>query len=51
VLPAILADRRKRRTVLMIALSTILFGWGIVSWFAALHWAFHPDSARKLKRI
>ncbi|WP_250491013.1 superinfection immunity protein [Caballeronia sp. INML2] len=51
VLPAILADRSKRRSVLMLALSNNLFGRGIVGWFAALDWAFHPDSARKLKRI
>jgi hypothetical protein len=51
LLPAILADRRKRRSVLMLALFNILFGWTIVGWFAALRWAFHPDSARKLKRI
>ena len=51
LLPAIVADRSKRRSVLLLALFNVLFGWTIVGWFAALHWALHPDSARKLERI
>jgi uncharacterized membrane protein len=51
LLPAILADRTKRRSVLPLALFNVLLGWTVVGWFAALHWALHPDSASKLRRI
>jgi Superinfection immunity protein len=51
LLPAILADRTKRRSVLLLALFNLLFGWTVIGWFAALYWAFHPDSARKLGRV
>jgi hypothetical protein len=51
MLPAILADRTKRRSVLVLALFNLLLGWTIIGWFAALYWAFHPDSARRLGRI
>ncbi|AET92998.1 hypothetical protein BYI23_C008520 [Burkholderia sp. YI23] len=51
LLPAILADRKKRRSVLMLALFNVLFGWTVIGWFAALYWAFHPESARQLARI
>ncbi|SAK86155.1 immunity protein [Caballeronia calidae] len=51
LLPAIIADRKKRRSVLVLALFNVLLGWTIVGWFAALYWAFHPDSARTLERI
>ena len=51
MLPAILADRMKRRSVLLLALFNVLFGWTVVGWFAALHWAFHPDSAIRLNLI
>ncbi|SAK69139.1 immunity protein [Caballeronia catudaia] len=51
LLPAILADRSKRRSVLVLALFNVLLGWTIIGWFAALYWAFHPESARQLARI
>ncbi|MDR5769674.1 superinfection immunity protein [Caballeronia sp. LZ028] len=51
LLPAILADRTKRRSVLPLALFNVLLGWTIVGWFAALYWASHPDSAVRLKHI
>jgi membrane glycosyltransferase len=51
LLPAILADRTKRRSVLLLALFNLLFGWTVVGWFAALYWAFNPDSARRLGRV
>jgi hypothetical protein len=51
LLPAILADRTKRRSVLLLALFNLLFGWTVIGWFAALYWAFHPDGARKLGRV
>ncbi|SAL73666.1 immunity protein [Caballeronia arvi] len=51
LLPAILADRSKRRSVLLLALFNVLFGWTIIGWFAALYWALHPESARQLARV
>ena len=51
LLPAIVADRTKRRSVLPLALFNVLLGWTIVGWFAALYWALHPDSPIRLKHI
>lgn len=51
LLPAILADRTKRRSVLLLALFNLLFGWTVIGWIAALYWAFHPDSTRMLGRV
>ncbi|WP_082864392.1 superinfection immunity protein [Caballeronia temeraria] len=51
LLPAIIADRKKRRSVLLLALFNVMFGWTIIGWFAALYWALHPDSVRTLQRI
>jgi hypothetical protein len=39
--PSIVADRRGRRNVLLLALMNALLGWTIVGWLAALYWAFH----------
>jgi len=50
-LPAILADRKGRRNVLLLALLNALFGWTIVCWIAALYWALHPDSQARVFRI
>lgn len=49
-LPSILADRKGRRNVLMLALLNALFGWTVVGWFAALYWALHPDNPKKIVR-
>jgi hypothetical protein len=51
LLPAILADRARRRSVLLLALFNLLLGWTVIGWIAALYWAFHPDSARLPGRI
>ncbi len=51
LLPAILADRTKRHSVLPLALFNVLLGWTIVGWFAALYWALHPDSPIRLKNM
>ena len=50
-LPAILADRKGRRNVLLLALLNALFGWTVVCWIAALYWALHPDSQGRIVRI
>ena len=42
-LPAILADRRKRRDVLVIALFNAVLGWTVFGWGLALYWALQPN--------
>ncbi|SOE94115.1 Superinfection immunity protein [Burkholderia sp. D7] len=49
-LPAIVADRKGRRNVLLLALLNALFGWTVVCWIAALYWALHPDSQGRVTR-
>jgi hypothetical protein len=49
--PSIVADRRGRRNVLLLALMNALLGWTIVGWLAALYWAFHRDSPKKVDRM
>lgn len=48
--PAIIADMRKREDVLAITVVNVLLGWTIVGWVAALVWARHPVSERRLAR-
>jgi hypothetical protein len=50
-LPSILADRRGRRNILLLALVNALFGWTVVGWLAALYWAAYPDNPGKLARM
>jgi hypothetical protein len=50
-LPAIVADRKGRRNVLLLALLNALFGWTVVCWIAALYWALHPDSQGRIVRM
>jgi hypothetical protein len=42
-LPAIIADRRKRHDVLILALFNACLGWTIVGWVIALTWAYQPN--------
>ncbi|CAG4889083.1 superinfection immunity protein [Paraburkholderia saeva] len=42
-LPAILADRRKRRDVLVIALFNAVLGWTGFGWALALYWSLQPN--------
>ncbi|KQR78972.1 hypothetical protein ASG35_09155 [Burkholderia sp. Leaf177] len=49
--PSIVADRRGRRNVLLLALMNALLGWTIVGWLSALYWALHRDSPKKVNRI
>ena len=49
-LPAIVADRKGRRNVLLLALLNALFGWTVVCWIAAMYWALHPDSQGRIVR-
>jgi MFS family permease len=49
--PSIVADRRGRRNVLLLALMNALLGWTIVGWLVTLYWAFHRDSPRNVDRV
>jgi hypothetical protein len=42
-LPAILADRRKRRDVLTLALFNACVGWTGLGWLLALYWSLQPN--------
>lgn len=42
-LPAIIADRRKRRDVLTLALFNACMGWTGIGWVIALSWALLPN--------
>jgi hypothetical protein len=42
-LPAIIADRRKRHDLLIVAMFNALLGWSVIGWFVALYWAFLPN--------
>ncbi|WP_206995309.1 superinfection immunity protein [Trinickia mobilis] len=42
-LPAIIADRRKRHDVLIVALFNACLGWTVIGWIIALYWAFQPN--------
>lgn len=47
-LPSIIADRRKRHDVLMIALFNACVGWTVLGWLLALYWAWLPNPPRNL---
>jgi hypothetical protein len=47
-LPAILADRRKRRDVLTLALFNACLGWTVFGWLLALYWALQPNPPENL---
>jgi hypothetical protein len=42
-LPSILADRRKRHDLLIIALFNACLGWTVFGWLLALFWALQPN--------
>ena len=49
--PAIIADARERKDAFAVTLVNILLGWTVIGWFAALLWARHPVSDRRLKQF
>src|SRR5579864_2122232 len=49
--PSIIADVRGRKDTLAVTIANVLLGWTIVGWFAALAWARHPVSDRKLTHM
>ncbi|MCC8395323.1 superinfection immunity protein [Paraburkholderia sp. MMS20-SJTR3] len=42
-LPAIIADRRKRRDLLVLALFNACLAWTGIGWLLALYWALQPN--------
>lgn len=42
-LPAVIADRRKRHDLLVLALFNACLGWTVVGWIIALFWALQPN--------
>jgi hypothetical protein len=49
--PSIIADARERKDAFAVTMVNILLGWTVVGWFAALVWARHPVSDRRLKQF
>lgn len=49
--PAMIADARERKDAFAVTMVNILLGWTVIGWFAALLWARHPVSDRRLKHF
>lgn len=49
--PAMIADAREREYAFALTMVNILLGWTVIGWFAALVWARHPVSDRRLKHF
>ncbi|MBV8627503.1 MAG: superinfection immunity protein [Paraburkholderia sp.] len=49
-LPSILADRRKRHDLLVIALFNAVLGWTVFGWLLALYWALQPNPPKDVAR-
>ncbi|MBN3853756.1 MULTISPECIES: superinfection immunity protein [unclassified Paraburkholderia] len=47
-LPAMIADRRKRHDLLIIALFNAVVGWTVLGWFLALFWSMQPNPPRDI---
>jgi hypothetical protein len=47
-LPALIADRRKRHDLMIIALFNAVLGWTGLGWVLALFWAFQPNPPKNL---
>jgi hypothetical protein len=47
-LPALIADRRKRHDLLIIALFNAVLGWTGIGWVLALFWSLQPNPAKDL---
>ncbi|MFL9963044.1 superinfection immunity protein [Paraburkholderia sediminicola] len=51
LVPAMIADAREREDAFAVTMVNILLGWTVIGWFAALIWARHPVSDRRLKHF
>jgi hypothetical protein len=47
-LPALIADRRKRHDLLIIAMFNAVLGWTGIGWVLALFWSFQPNPPKDL---
>jgi hypothetical protein len=47
-LPSLIADRRKRHDLLIIAVFNAVIGWTVLGWLLALFWAFQPNPPKNL---
>ena len=51
LIPAIEADARNRDDALAITLVNVLLGWTVIGWIAALAWARHRPSEKRLTHL
>ncbi|MFM0155239.1 superinfection immunity protein [Paraburkholderia sediminicola] len=51
LVPAMIADAREREDAFAVTMVNILLGWTVIGWFAALVWARHPVSDRRMKHF
>lgn len=49
--PSIIADAREREDAFAVTMVNILLGWTVIGWFAALVWARHPVSDRRMRHF
>ena len=47
-LPALIADRRKRHDLLVIAVFNAVLGWTLLGWLLAFFWALQPNPPKDL---
>lgn len=47
-LPALIADRRKRHDLLIIAMFNAVLGWTGIGWVLALFWSLQPNPPKDL---
>ncbi len=47
-LPALIADRRRRHDLLVIAVFNAVLGWTVLGWALALVWSLQPNPPRDL---
>jgi len=49
-LPALIADRRRRHDLLIIALFNAVIGWTVFGWLLALFWSLQPNPPKDLAK-
>jgi hypothetical protein len=47
-LPALIADRRRRHDLLIIAMFNAVLGWTVLGWLLALVWSLQPNPPKDL---
>jgi hypothetical protein len=47
-LPALIADKRQRHDLLIIALFNAVLGWTVLGWLLALVWSIQPNPPKDL---